>query len=163
MADFEIAFKELMRHEGDYSNDVDDNGGETRFGISKRSYPNVDIRNLTLEKAKEIYRQAYWQKNHYGDIKDQRIATAVFLLAVNSGSVTANKMLQTTLNACFSQTVVTDGIMGAETLQTLITQFGNFNYLYCQLCLNIIKHYKDICYANKTQTKYLLGWINRVV
>jgi lysozyme family protein len=48
--------------EGGYVNDPADPGGETKFGISKRSYPDLEIRNLTAEQAKEIYRRDYWEK-----------------------------------------------------------------------------------------------------
>ena len=57
---FDRCFAFLMSWEGGYSNDPDDPGGETNFGISKRSHPNVDIRGLTEEEAKRIYRSAYW-------------------------------------------------------------------------------------------------------
>ena len=58
---FEEAFSRLMGHEGGYSNDPLDPGGETNWGISKRSYPNVDITNLTRAEAKVIYREDFWK------------------------------------------------------------------------------------------------------
>lgn len=46
----------LFDHEGrEYENDKDDPGGATRYGIDQRSHPNVDIKNLTEDKATEIY------------------------------------------------------------------------------------------------------------
>jgi hypothetical protein len=52
----------VMRFEGGarYTNDPDDPGGETKYGISKRANPDVDIANLTKDQAKEIYRKRYW-------------------------------------------------------------------------------------------------------
>ncbi len=50
----------VLSWEGGYSNDPDDPGGETKFGIAKRYHPNVDIANLTREDAIEIYRKEYW-------------------------------------------------------------------------------------------------------
>ena len=58
---FDDAFEALMAHEGGYANDPRDPGGETKYGISKRAYPAVDIRNLTLEAAKAIYKRDYWR------------------------------------------------------------------------------------------------------
>ena len=52
---FKIAFKEIIGVEGGYVNNPNDKGGETKYGISKRAYPNLDIKNLTLKKAEEIY------------------------------------------------------------------------------------------------------------
>jgi len=62
MTAFDKAFEILIGHEGGYVNDVNDRGGETRYGISKRAYPHIDIANLTLAQAKEIYRTDYWDK-----------------------------------------------------------------------------------------------------
>ena len=53
---FEDAFDRLISHEGGYVNDPLDPGGETKFGISKRSYPTLDIAALTREDARAIYR-----------------------------------------------------------------------------------------------------------
>ena len=47
-------FDRLIGHEGEYSNDPNDPGGETKWGISKRAYPNLDIKNLTRDGAKTI-------------------------------------------------------------------------------------------------------------
>ena len=52
----------VLEHEGGYVNDPDDPGGETNFGIAKRSHPDVDIANLTKAGAKEIYKAEYWDK-----------------------------------------------------------------------------------------------------
>jgi len=56
---FERCIAFVLRHEGGYVNDPRDPGGETKYGISKRAYPGLDIKNLTEEQAKEIYRQDY--------------------------------------------------------------------------------------------------------
>ena len=50
----------VLKHEGGYSNDPNDPGGETNFGISKRYHPKVDIKNLTDRDAAEIYLKEYW-------------------------------------------------------------------------------------------------------
>ena len=60
---FERAIEFVLKHEGGYVDNPADPGGETRFGISKKTYPALDIRNLTIEAAKEIYRRDYWQKS----------------------------------------------------------------------------------------------------
>jgi len=57
---FERCFNFIQRWEGGYSNDPDDPGGETNFGISKRSHPLLDIANLTEEDAHTVYRDEYW-------------------------------------------------------------------------------------------------------
>lgn len=57
---FDKAFEIVIGFEGGYSNDSNDPGGETKHGISKRYNPDVDIKNLTLEGAKQIYLERYW-------------------------------------------------------------------------------------------------------
>ena len=58
--DFDSAFTKLLGHEGGYVCHKDDPGGETCWGISKRSYPHEDIKNLTQERAKQIYKRDFW-------------------------------------------------------------------------------------------------------
>lgn len=57
---FDKAIEFTLKWEGGYVDDPDDPGGETFFGISKKAYPNVDIKNLTVSKAKKIYYKDYW-------------------------------------------------------------------------------------------------------
>lgn len=57
---FDKAIPTILRNEGGYVNNPTDPGGETNFGISKRSFPDVDIKNLTQEKAVAIYRSSFW-------------------------------------------------------------------------------------------------------
>ena len=48
---FEEIIDNVLESEGGYVNDKDDPGGETNMGISKRAYPDLDIKNLTREEA----------------------------------------------------------------------------------------------------------------
>lgn len=57
---FDKAVAFVLAREGGYSNDPHDPGGETNFGICKRYHPKVDIKNLTIDGAKAIYRAEYW-------------------------------------------------------------------------------------------------------
>ena len=58
---FEQAVSVIFKHEGGYANNPNDPGQETNWGISKRSYPEEDIYNLTKERAKHIYLRDYWK------------------------------------------------------------------------------------------------------
>ena len=107
--DFDFAFKTVIGHEGGYSFDLRDPGGETKYGISKRSYPSINIKDLTLDHAKEIYRRDYWDKLRLDDIPEC-VRFDLFDAAVNSGVKTAIKFLQ---KAC---EVIPDGIMGPQTV-----------------------------------------------
>ena len=54
LTQFDDIIEIVLHHEGGYVNDPKDPGGETNFGIAKRSHPDVDIKNLTIDGAKEI-------------------------------------------------------------------------------------------------------------
>lgn len=60
MSYFDAAFEAVVGVEAGYVNDPKDPGGETKYGISKRAYPNIDIAKLTLGEAKAIYLRDYW-------------------------------------------------------------------------------------------------------
>ncbi len=62
LGNFDKAFELVLLFEGGYSNDRNDSGGETKFGISKRAYPSENIADLTEDRAKEIYEADYWNK-----------------------------------------------------------------------------------------------------
>jgi lysozyme family protein len=96
MAAFDTAFDRLIGNEGGYVNDARDPGGETQWGISKRAYPNVDIRNLTRDQAKAIYRRDFWDRINADQLYDG-VAYQVFDFAVNSGIDTAVRKLQRAL------------------------------------------------------------------
>lgn len=93
---FDTAFDRLIGHEGGYVNDPNDPGGETKWGISKRSYPHLVIVNLTREQAREIYKRDFWHRIE-GDRLHDGVAFQMFDLAVNSGIETAVRLLQRAL------------------------------------------------------------------
>lgn len=107
---FDRAFEVLVGAEGDYINDPADPGGETKYGISKRAYPGVDIKALTLEDAKAIYRRDYWDRARCGELP-WPLAFFVFDAAVNAGATPAVVLLQRLLR------LPRDGIPGKATLE----------------------------------------------
>ena len=94
---FDRAVALVLKHEGGYVNDSRDPGGETRYGISKRAYPDVDILRLTEDEAKAIYKRDYWDTLRPDEIPEP-LAICLFDAAVNMGAVTSVRLLQTTLN-----------------------------------------------------------------
>ncbi len=110
--DFDQAFERLLGHEGGYVFDRRDPGGETKFGISKRSYPGEDIANLTVERAKAIYRRDFWGRAGCDALPDA-VKFDVFDMSVNSGVSAAVKALQKAAHE------VEDGQLGPRTLQAL--------------------------------------------
>ena len=109
---FQTVVKMVLKHEGGYVDHPTDPGGETNFGISKRAYPDVDIKKLTPSTAAEIYRQDYWNRI-CGDKLPAGVAVVVMDYAVNSGTSRASKALQQVCNAG------KDGVIGPHTLHAV--------------------------------------------
>jgi lysozyme family protein len=59
---FDRAFGFVIKHEGELNDDPNDPGGLTKYGISQRAYPDLDIRNITLDEAKTLYWVDYWNR-----------------------------------------------------------------------------------------------------
>ena len=81
---FRVAMAFVRKWEGGYVNDPDDPGGETKYGISKRAYPQEDIKNLTRERAEFLYKRDYWDPLDL-DKYPQDKAIVLFNVAVNMG------------------------------------------------------------------------------
>lgn len=106
---FDAAFEKLIDFEGGYTEGKNDPGGETKFGISKRSYPTLDIAALTLADAKQIYRRDFWDRAQC-DRLPVGIRFDLFDTAVNSGIGQAIRFLQRAVG------VADDGVIGPLTL-----------------------------------------------
>ena len=98
MSNFEAAFEIVVGVEGGYVNDPDDPGGETKYGISKRMYPSLDIANLTREQAQSIYLQDYWNRCKC-DTLSWEWALCLFDCAVNQGPGAASALKATSATA----------------------------------------------------------------
>lgn len=99
----------VLSHEGGYVNHPADPGGETKFGIAKRSYPSVDIKALTREDAVAIYERDFWQRVQ-GDKLPRALAFQALDAAVNHGMGNAVRWMQRAAG------VADDGIIGPATL-----------------------------------------------
>lgn len=147
---FEAAVKFVLDEEGLYVNDPKDKGGETNFGVSKRAYPQLDIKNLTEAEAIQIYHMDYWSACKC-DSLPPKLALVVFDTAVNQGVGAATKMLQASVGA------VQDGIIGSNTIEranavdedSIVCKFLTYRILrYCAL---------------PTFATYGRGWLARTI
>jgi len=155
---FNKVIDDLLKKEGGYVNDPSDKGGETKYGISKRSYPEVDIKNLNIKDVKEIYKKDFWDDKFYSEILDCIIAGRLFNFAVNAGNKAVNIICQRAIRAC-GVNLEDDGIIGVKTLEALKTiDYSNFDIaLKCE----IAGYYRCIVAKNPTQDKFIKGWLNR--
>lgn len=154
---FDKVFSFTLGKEGGYVNDFSDPGGETNFGISKKSYPKEDIKNLTIERTKEIYYKDYWILAGCDILVSMGFpltAMALFDSSVNCGISISKKFIQQYLN------VYIDGILGPKTMKELSLKKD------IDLCSGIIgkreNHYSQIISVNPKLTKFGKGWANRV-
>ena len=143
------AIMTTLEFEGGYVNNPNDTGGETNFGISKKAYPDIDIKNLTIEQAKEIYKRDYWDRCKCAFIPDA-LSIALFDFAVNSGVKRAVKELQRALG------VTVDGIIGNQTV-------GACNRIPTRQVLeNYMQNRIEFLYKLKAWEHFKNGWSKRV-
>jgi lysozyme family protein len=150
MAKFEPAVEVVLAHEGGYSFDPDDPGGETNHGISKRSYPSEDILALTVDRAKELYERDFWK---YEEVESQVIATKLLDMAVNMGSGQAVKLLQQALK------IPVDGVFGPHTLAA--TNGAEPERLLHSLRAKQAAFYARLVLTHVALAKYLDNWMDR--
>lgn len=148
----------IFAWEGGYDNDPDDPGGETKYGIDKRSHPNEDIRNLTRERATEIYFEEYWKQNHCDSLPPD-VGEIIMNIAVNCGSGRAGRWLQNLVGA------KVDGDIGPKTVAAANAHPDSVE-LSRALLSRTEAHYRDLATDDRTGrptrlAKFLRGWLNR--
>ena len=160
---FDSAFKRLLIFEGGYVLDEVDSGGETKYGISKRSYPHVNIKALTKKQAKEIYRTDWWEKYKYDKMANMcegnysEIAIRLFILAVNIGPKNAHKVLQRSLIATGEELDV-DGIIGEHTKRLLLSNGHRIIYPFRSEAAGF---YRALVAGRPELKPFLKGWLDR--
>jgi lysozyme family protein len=152
MADFDQAITTILENEGTYSNDLQDPGGETKFGISKRSFPHIDIKNLTLQDAKAIYKTVYWK---FESVLDQAIATKLLDMSVNLGPAPAVRLLQSLLK------VTADGVFGPKSLAAV--NAADHTTLLQSLRYEQAVYYAQLIARTPSLVKYARGWLKRAL
>lgn len=153
MSIWDTALNFVFEMEGGYSNDPNDAGGETNFGISKRRYPNEDIKNMTKERAGELYRKDFWEFCHCDELPP-RLAVVMFDAAVNQGEEGAVKMLQIALG------VAVDGVMGT---QTITSAYKAGNVLIRKLLAQRMARYTRTILHRPSDERWLENWSRRLM
>ena len=162
MANFEAAFDEVIGLEGGYVNDPNDKGGETNWGIAKRWHPNVDVKHLSKEGAKQIYWNEYWNPLQLAVVLNDDIAAEIFEQAVNMGRKQAAYHVQWSLGL-LGEPVNVDGFLGQATSAAInkLGQARSLAFLKCANGFQFMK-YLEIVTADPSQKKFFVGWLKRV-
>jgi lysozyme family protein len=164
MADFLPAFEKMIIAEGGYklTNIPGDMGGQTYAGISRRFHPDwagwpfIDRGEIPpSDLVRGFYRVKFWEVVRGASIVRQDIAESLFSFAVNAGQGTAIKLAQIVAG------VTPDGSVGPKTL--LAINEMNVDYFRSAYALAKITRYRDIVQRDRTQIKFLMGWINRTL
>lgn len=149
MASFERAVAWVLEHEGAETDDPDDPGGRTRFGLSQRAHPTLNIAALTREQAVQVYRLRYWRKIRGGALPEA-LGLALMDYAVLQGTPTAVRALQGILG------VPVDGVLGPRTLAAIDARPPG------PLVRELLAVRKRALLENGNR-KYLAGWLSRLV
>jgi lysozyme family protein len=148
-----IAF--VLRMEGGQEAELDpaDPGGLTKFGISQKAYPNLDIRALTMDEAISIYHRDYWLPIS-GDDLPPALAIATFDCAVNQGVTKAKRILQLGLS------VTVDGVIGPKTLEAAARAGRSATR---RILAFRLAEYARLMAENKSLLVYAVNWSHRVI
>ena len=161
-AKFAAAFEQLVGHEGAYSNDPRDPGGETRWGITRAAWRQAGgtdegFDRLTVHGAEQWYHDHFWVRYGYELVEGHRIAAALFNLAVNTGPGTAHRFVQKALNRLRAPVeIAVDGVLGPVT-RGAINQYPHPRALLMAMKVEAALHYYSL-----RRPEFLNGWLNRL-
>ena len=153
MLTFHDVFDRVIGHEAGYVNDPNDPGGETKWGISKRTYPDLNIASLTRDDARLIYRRDFWNAVS-GDRVVARgfdgVAYAMMDFAFHSGIRAAIRGMQRAVG------VVDDGKWGPQSTEAALKMTE------AQLIMRLTAQRLRFMVQAKGWKFYSAGWANRI-
>lgn len=164
---FEMTIKHILEEEGGYVKHPNDRGGPTKYGVTLKFYrgsvdPDAteqDIKGLSIEEAKKIYKDHFWIDTGYHDLP-YMIAKRMLSFGINMGPRQANKLLQRAINAaCGGQELVDDGFLGPKTKEALWKCEPEM--VRVALRSEAAGYYRGIVEGNKSQAVFLKGWLTR--
>jgi lysozyme family protein len=141
---YDFCITEVLKSEGGYTNDPSDSGGATNYGITIADYKKYinkngtpdDVRNMTVDQAKIIYKNRYWNALACDDLPSG-VDYTVFDYGVNSGISRANKVYNQLKN---TDTTITINAINDERLHFL----------------------QNLAISRPKDQKFLKGWTSRV-
>lgn len=180
MAQFNEAFQVVIGHEGGYQANTNDSGnynskGEligTKYGVSAPQLEQwlgwvptaQDMKDISLDTARQIYREVYWDPPRLYELPDQHTATHIFDLFINHGLSGGARIVQRALGKLPDRYyTMIDGVYGPDSLAKTILAIVEC----CTEDLNRfiveerVKAYKAIVAANPSQKVFLNGWLAR--
>ena len=154
LSKFDDIIEKVLEHEGGLVDDSKDAGGLTNMGISQRAYPDEDIRGLTVERAKELYKRDYWDRYRTGDLPD-RLRHIYVDMCINMGGGRAIKILQEACNSKNAKKIDVDGGIGPATIKAA-TNVEPF-----RLRAYRVMFYAELVMKKPEQERFWVGWFRR--
>ena len=154
LVEFDDIIEKVLEHEGGIVDDPKDAGGLTNMGISQRAYPDEDIRGLTVERAKELYKRDYWDRYRTGDLPD-RLRHIYVDMCINMGGGRAIKILQEACNSKNATKIDVDGRIGPATIKAAS------NVEPFRLRAYRVMFYAELVMKKPEQERFWVGWFRR--
>ena len=158
----EAIIDQIIEREGSYVDSPFDAGGPTKFGITQatlsiwKGHPVTaeDIKQLSVNEAREIYRQKYVVEPGFGVVADDKLRSLLVDSGVNHGPQMAIRFLQSALG------VKVDGVIGPYTRSAL--KEASPSILWLKMMGERLAFYGAIITKNPTQAKFAAGWMARM-
>ena len=165
MNNYRDAIEQVLKHEGGYSKQEFDRGGETYRGISRKYFPRwegwaiLDVEGHFDERLDDMvvafYKVYFWDALKLSLVEDDFVALMILNVSVNQGKKSAAKKVQRILG------VTADGVIGPITIGA-INSVHRDSFVY-QFILEAIELYTHIINKDRTQRKFITGWLNRMM
>jgi Glycosyl hydrolase 108 len=176
----------ILPHEGGYSNDRNDPGnwtggkvgkGElhgTKYGIAANTYPKLDIKNLTIAQAEDMYKRDYWDAYHLGELKSQGIADEFCDEIVNGGGLGHNLLSRVLAEIEWSDRerlfftqakppVARFTPATIEWINNYTKSRANRISFYNSLRIHRVAFYVRLVHKKPKMRPYFLSWIDRTI
>lgn len=169
MSDIDLYVEDILRKEGGYVNHPNDKGGPTNYGITQRTLSGYlgrpasikEVKNLTVETAKEIYLASYFYKPRINGFPEA-IQHVCLDMSVNHGPRNTVRMVQRTLAKSALVQIEVDGVAGPNTFKAAKKVYDEMGaYLINAIVDERIIFYEAIVQRNPSQSVFLKGWLRR--
>ena len=170
MAEFLVAFEKTLSAEGGYvlHTVAGDRGGTTYAGIARNAHPSwsgwADIdagRTPPSAAVQAFYRSKFWVPIRGDNINNQNVADAIYDFAVNAGVKPACLLAQVVAARVHGTPLTADGIIGDKTID-VINKCDPARFV-AEYALGRVAYYCGLARQNRTQVKFILGWVSRAL
>jgi len=154
----------ILKNEGGFQKNHNDAGNwvggyktgklvGTKYGIAAKFFPNEDIKNLTIERATDIYYNNYWKRMRLDNLFSHEAVLQIFDFGVNAGTKRSIRLAQKVSG------VKQDGICGNLTTLAINYYNGDFVLDFKEARRD---YYKWLVEKKPVYSVFLNGWLNRV-